>query len=162
MHALLCICYCFARLIGLFKITWLSLLYKFVKFFIYFLFLSDVGPTLETLDYTIRIGSTPTVLYFDLYLYCAYAAHYVYLKITNDLPTFTSYYAFVIVCRIWLAYFRSHDYFSNFVHKLTRFFYSFYVSLQNVILRFLYRQYTNVLYFDLYHSTLRLYSTLYV
>ena len=34
---------------------------------------------LETLDYTIRIGSTPTFLYFDLYLYSAYAAHYVYL-----------------------------------------------------------------------------------
>ena len=36
------------------------------------------GPTLETLDYTIRIGSTPTFLYFDLYLNTAYAAHYVY------------------------------------------------------------------------------------
>ena len=34
----------------------------------------------ETLDYTIRIGSTPTFLYFDLYLYSAYAAHYVYLS----------------------------------------------------------------------------------
>ena len=34
---------------------------------------------LETLDYTIRIGSTPTFLYFDLYLYSAYAAHYVYV-----------------------------------------------------------------------------------
>ena len=33
---------------------------------------------LETLDYTIRIGSAPTILYFDLYLYSAYAAHYVY------------------------------------------------------------------------------------
>ena len=44
-----------------------------------FLFLSDEGPMLETLDYTIRIGvSTPTFLYFDLYLYSAYAAHYVY------------------------------------------------------------------------------------
>ena len=32
---------------------------------------------LETWDYTIRIGSTPTFLYFDLYLYSAYAAHYV-------------------------------------------------------------------------------------
>ena len=32
---------------------------------------------LETLDYTIRIGSTPTFLYFDLYLYSAYAAHFV-------------------------------------------------------------------------------------
>ena len=27
---------------------------------------------LETLEYTIRIGSTPTFLYFDLYLYSAY------------------------------------------------------------------------------------------
>ena len=35
-------------------------------FFIYFPFLSDEEPTLETLDYTIRIGSTPTFLYFDL------------------------------------------------------------------------------------------------
>ena len=43
------------------------------------LFLSDEGPMLEMLEYTIRIGSTPTILYFDLYLYSAYAAHYVYL-----------------------------------------------------------------------------------
>ena len=35
---------------------------------------------LKTLDYTIRIGSTPTILYLDLYLYSAYAAHYVYLN----------------------------------------------------------------------------------
>ena len=34
---------------------------------------------LETLDYSIRIGSTQTFLYFDLYLYTAYAAHYVYI-----------------------------------------------------------------------------------
>ena len=34
------------------------------------------GPTLETLDFTIRIGSTPTFLHFNLYLYSAYAAHY--------------------------------------------------------------------------------------
>ena len=27
---------------------------------------SNEGPILETLDYTIRIGSTPTFLYFDL------------------------------------------------------------------------------------------------
>ena len=41
---------------------------------------SDEGPTLETLDYTIRIGSTPTFLYFNLYLHSAYAAsHYVYI-----------------------------------------------------------------------------------
>ena len=36
---------------------------------------------LETLDHTIRIGSTPTFLYFDLYLYSAYAAHYVYFDV---------------------------------------------------------------------------------
>ena len=29
------------------------------------MFLSDKEPTLETLDFTIRIGSTPTFLYFD-------------------------------------------------------------------------------------------------
>ena len=33
---------------------------------------------LETLDHTIRLGSTQTFLYFDLYLYSAYAARYVY------------------------------------------------------------------------------------
>ena len=43
------------------------------------MFVSDEGPMLETLDYTILIGSTPTFLYFDLYLYSAYAAHYVYV-----------------------------------------------------------------------------------
>ena len=42
---------------------------------------SDEGPTLETLDFTIRIGSTPTFLYFDLYLKTAYAEHYVYFTI---------------------------------------------------------------------------------
>ena len=44
------------------------------------LFLSDEEPMLETLDYTIRIGSTPTFLYFDLYLYSAYTAHNVYIN----------------------------------------------------------------------------------
>ena len=67
-----------SRLIGFLSVTRLSLLYKFTRFFNYFLFLSDEGPMLETLDYTIRIGSAPTFLYFDLYLYSAYAAHYVY------------------------------------------------------------------------------------
>ena len=38
---------------------------------------------LETLDHTTRICSTPTFLYFDLYLHSAYAAHYVYLKRTS-------------------------------------------------------------------------------
>ena len=79
---LLCICYCFSHLIALLAVTWLSLLYKFTRFLIDFLFLSDEGPMLETLDYAIRIGSTPSFLYFDVYLYSAYAyaAHYVYWK----------------------------------------------------------------------------------
>ena len=33
------------------------------------MFLSEEGPTLETLNFTIRIGSTPTFVYLDLYLY---------------------------------------------------------------------------------------------
>ena len=62
-----------------------TLSYKFTWFFIYFLFLSDEWPMLETLDHTIRIGSTPTFLYFDLYLYSAYATHNVYFgySLTN-------------------------------------------------------------------------------
>ena len=41
------------------------------------MFLSDVGPRFETLDFTFHIGSTPNVLYFDSYLNTAYAAlHY--------------------------------------------------------------------------------------
>ena len=51
--------------------------------------LSDEGPMLETLDYTIRFGSTPTFLYFDFYLYSAYAAHYVYFSDGNG---FFDYY----------------------------------------------------------------------
>ena len=43
------------------------------------MFLSDEGPMLETLDYTIRIGSTPTILYFDFYLYSAYVYIYMYV-----------------------------------------------------------------------------------
>ena len=38
------------------------------------------GKRNEMYHYTIRIGSTPTILYFDLYLYSAYAAHYVYFN----------------------------------------------------------------------------------
>ena len=63
---LLCICYCFSHKIGLLSVTWLSLLYKFTRFFIYFLFLSDEGPMLETLDYTIRIGSIHRPFYISI------------------------------------------------------------------------------------------------
>ena len=57
---------------------------------------------LETLDYTICIGSTPTFLYFDLYLYCAYAAHYVYIYVLvfhfYYLPPFKR----IFFIKIWL------------------------------------------------------------
>ena len=40
----------------------------------------SLAPGVETLDFTIRICSTPTFLYFDLYLNAAYAANvYLYL-----------------------------------------------------------------------------------
>ena len=42
---------------------------------------------LGTLDHTICIGSTPTFLYFDLYLYSAYAGHYVYINIFAWCPS---------------------------------------------------------------------------
>ena len=38
------------------------------------MFFSDEEPTLETLDFTIRVVHQP----FDLYLNTSYAAHYVY------------------------------------------------------------------------------------
>ena len=60
------------------SLTWLAyfLSHDYLSYD-HFLFLSDEGPMLETLDFTICIGSTPTFSYFDLYLYSAYAAHYV-------------------------------------------------------------------------------------
>ena len=38
-------------------------------------------PTLETLDFTIRMGRVHRPFYFDLYRNTAYAAHYVYISI---------------------------------------------------------------------------------
>ena len=43
----------------------ISLLIIHSVFLIYFLFLSDEGPMLETLNFTISTGSTPTFSYFD-------------------------------------------------------------------------------------------------
>ena len=51
----------------LFKCHMIISLINSLGFFIYFLFLSDEGPTLEMLDFTIRISSTPTFLYFSKY-----------------------------------------------------------------------------------------------
>ena len=56
-------------------------------------FFFDEGPMLETLDYTIRIGSTPTFLYFDLYLYSAYAAHFIYIELYT--------YTYNVLSEIW-------------------------------------------------------------
>ena len=51
-------------------------------------FLSDEGPMLETLDYTIRIGITPTFFYFDFStLLLRYESHALW---TNQNPS-TSY-----------------------------------------------------------------------
>ena len=46
MHLLL---FLISRRIGLFSVTCVFPLYKYTRFFIYFIFLSDEGPTLETL-----------------------------------------------------------------------------------------------------------------
>ena len=51
------------------------------------IFLSDEGPMLETLDHTIRIGSTPTFLYFDLYIYIGHvegALHSLFNEIESN------------------------------------------------------------------------------
>ena len=50
-------------------------------------------PMLETLDHTIRIGSTPNFLYFELYLYSAYAAHYVYFTLLYKIKWFIEFSA---------------------------------------------------------------------
>ena len=58
--------------------------YKFTRFFIYFLFLSDEVPMVETLGYTIRIGSTPTFLYFDLYIYMRHSYNTAHIFLMNS------------------------------------------------------------------------------
>ena len=52
---------------------------------------------LETLDYTIRIGSIPTFLYFDLYLYSAYAAHFVYIYIYIYINRYIQIYIYILI-----------------------------------------------------------------
>ena len=73
--------------LAFFCLTSLSLcllIISFTRFFVYFLFLYDEGPTLGTLDFTVCIGSTPTFSFFNSYIYFTYSAHYVYLtKITS-------------------------------------------------------------------------------
>ena len=44
------------------------------------MFLSDERPTLDTFDFTIRIGNTPIFLYFDFYLNATYTQHSLFHK----------------------------------------------------------------------------------
>ena len=55
------------------------------------------GPTLETLDFTIRIGSTSTFSYFDLYLYSAYACSTLRLYIITSAKRLC-FYLCLFVC----------------------------------------------------------------
>ena len=65
--ALLCICYCFSHLIGLFSVTWLFFLYyKFTRFL--FILCFSLMKGLHVYAWNIRLrypfGSTLTFLYF--------------------------------------------------------------------------------------------------
>ena len=70
------------------------------------MFFSLTREMLETLDYTIRIGSTPTFLYFNLYLYSAYAAHYVYYI---HYKYFSFYFLFKTASKINIKYLTSNE-----------------------------------------------------
>ena len=61
-------------------------------------FLSDEGSSLETLVFTFYIGSTPTYLYFDLYLNTVYAARCVYPCISSLLVWYDSFLWFFTRC----------------------------------------------------------------
>ena len=100
---------------------------------------------LETLDYTIRIGSTPTFLYFDLYLYSAYAAHYVYFTFRSF--TFVSFTGAATLCLISRGFATV-----SLLYKFTRFFiYFLFLSDEGPMLERvrLYYPYCH-LYFDSY------------
>ena len=57
-------------------------LYKFTRFSIYFLFLFDKGPTLERLDFTIRIGSTQP-FYISICIYTLPMQHTTFIIILD-------------------------------------------------------------------------------
>ena len=58
------------------------LLYTFTRFIIHFMFLSDEGPTLETLDFEFRLSGSclPITFYISIFISTlyAYTAHCVY------------------------------------------------------------------------------------
>ena len=83
------------------------ILYKFTRLLIYFLFLSDEGPMLETLDYTIRIGSIPNILYFDFYLSEWYLEQCVFSFLFSNTQNciFTIFWCWTsLLNRFWLIY----------------------------------------------------------
>ena len=47
-------------------------------------FLFDERHTLKTLEFTIRIGSIRTFLYFNLYLNTVFAAHYTFISLCEE------------------------------------------------------------------------------
>ena len=49
---------------------------------VYFLFLSDEGPMLETFDHTIRIGSTSTFLKFKVFSFIFFGFKYSHFTMT--------------------------------------------------------------------------------
>ena len=81
-YALLCICFV--------SLAWLAYFLSYdyfsyinsLGFLFIFLFLSDEGPTLETLDYTIRILAVHQLFYISICistLRTQYTVHYVYI-----------------------------------------------------------------------------------
>ena len=74
---LLCICHCFSHLIGLHSVTLLSLFYKFNRFYLFFVSLWQRASARNVIPYYPYRQYTD-LLYFDLYHYSAYAAHYVH------------------------------------------------------------------------------------
>ena len=46
------------------------------------------------LDFTVRIGSTPTFRYFDLYLYSAYTQHAI-----HDCDCMVNYHVYIRLCK---------------------------------------------------------------
>ena len=79
-YALLCICHCFSHLFGLFSVACYFLSYKFTLFFS---LMKGLHIRKVCLYQAIRIGSTPTFLYFDLYLNPAYTQHTTFTSRSN-------------------------------------------------------------------------------
>ena len=80
---------------------------------------------LETLDYTIRIGSILTFLHFDLYLYSAYTAHFIYFTFGSF--TFGSFTT-ATLCLISRSFVSLH-------HEMVSHLFPFLMSISKLALR---------------------------